>query len=69
MAIRSLVVGAALSVAAAAGAGEIIGQVVSVHDGDTLTLLVERRPVRVRLASIDAPELGQAFGRAGWTPG
>ncbi len=55
----------ALATAAfAAGAGEIAGRVVNVHDGDTLTVLVERRQVKVRLASIDAPELAQAFGRA-----
>ena len=35
---------------------------VSVHDGDTLTVLVERREVKVRLTDIDAPELKQAFG-------
>lgn len=34
------------------------------HDGDTLTVLVDRQPVKVRLAEIDAPELGQPFGRA-----
>lgn len=34
----------------------------SVHDGDTITVLVERRQVKVRLADIDAPELGQPFG-------
>ena len=34
----------------------------SVHDGDTLTVLVERRQVKVRLTDIDAPELGQPFG-------
>jgi len=38
--------------------------VVSVHDGDTLTLLVDRRHVKVRLAEINAPELGQPFGNA-----
>jgi endonuclease YncB( thermonuclease family) len=37
-------------------------QVVSVHDGDTLTVLIEHRQVRVRLTEIDAPELGQPFG-------
>lgn len=36
---------------------------VSVHDGDTLTVLIEQRQVRVRLTEIDAPELGQAFGK------
>jgi len=38
-------------------------QVVSVHDGDTLTVLIEQRQVRVRLTEIDAPELRQPFGR------
>jgi endonuclease YncB( thermonuclease family) len=42
---------------------EIVGKVVRVHDGDTLTLLVDHRQIRVRLVEIDAPELGQAFGR------
>ena len=34
----------------------------SVHDGDTLTVIVDRRQVRVRLIDIDAPELRQPFG-------
>ncbi len=63
MAIRGIVLAAALGLASGAGgAGELVGQVVSVHDGDTLTLLVDRRQVKVRLAEIDAPELGQPFG-------
>jgi micrococcal nuclease len=38
--------------------------VVSVHDGDTLRAIDEQKVEhRVRLAGIDAPELGQAFGR------
>ena len=41
---------------------DVRGRVVSVHDGDTLTVLVERREVKVRLTDIDAPELKQAFG-------
>ena len=32
------------------------------HDGDTLTVLVEHRQMKVRLADIDAPELRQPFG-------
>lgn len=40
------------------------GKVVSVHDGDTITLLdASHRQYKIRLAGIDAPELGQAFGR------
>ena len=38
------------------------GQVVAILDGDTIDVLVDRRPVRVRLAQIDAPEKRQAFG-------
>jgi endonuclease YncB( thermonuclease family) len=40
------------------------GTVVGVHDGDTLTLLdASHHQHKIRLAGIDAPELGQAFGR------
>lgn len=39
------------------------GDVVGISDGDTLTVLVDKRQVRVRLAYIDAPERGQAFGQ------
>lgn len=38
------------------------GRVVAIIDGDTLDVLVDNRPVRVRLAQIDAPERSQAFG-------
>lgn len=36
--------------------------VIGVADGDTLTVLSKGRPVKVRLANIDAPEKRQAFG-------
>jgi hypothetical protein len=39
------------------------GRVVAVHDGDTISVLHDGRALRVRLHGIDAPELGQAFGR------
>jgi endonuclease YncB( thermonuclease family) len=43
----------------------IVGSVVSVHDGDTLTVLVEKTSTKIRLFGIDAPELdGQPFGQA-----
>ena len=42
---------------------EVPVRVVAVHDGDTLTVLAERRRMRVRLTDIDAPELGQPFGK------
>ncbi len=46
-------------------AAEILeGYVVGVHDGDTVTLLMEgNQQVKIRLAQIDAPESNQAFGQ------
>ena len=41
---------------------ELEGQVVSVHDGDSLIVLAGDERVRVRLDSIDAPELKQPYG-------
>ncbi|MGY8527588.1 thermonuclease family protein [Paracidovorax citrulli] len=40
----------------------LTGKVVRIIDGDTIDVLVEQRPVRIRLAGIDAPERGQPFG-------
>lgn len=39
------------------------GKVVSVHDGDTITILVEKEQVKIRLFGIDAPELKQPCGK------
>lgn len=39
-----------------------VGKVVKVSDGDTLTVLVDRQQLKVRLIEIDAPESKQAFG-------
>lgn len=41
----------------------IRGRVVSVHDGDTLTVLEGKTQYKIRLDGIDAPELSQAYGR------
>ncbi|MEO8502459.1 MAG: thermonuclease family protein [Acidobacteriota bacterium] len=41
---------------------EIRGLVVSVHDGDTVTVKTDGETLRVRMAAIDAPELDQPFG-------
>ncbi len=38
--------------------------VVSVTDGDTITVLKDDAKVKVRLAGIDAPESMQAYGQA-----
>jgi endonuclease YncB( thermonuclease family) len=39
------------------------GEVVAVKDGDTIEVLRTGRAVTVRLHGIDAPEMGQPFGR------
>ncbi len=39
-------------------------RVVRVLDGDTIEVLRDNRPVRVRLHGVDCPERGQAFGAA-----
>ena len=57
------VLGAALLFAFTVHAEEFSGRVVGVADGDTITVLVGVEPRRVRLAGIDAPEKGQAFGQ------
>lgn len=49
---------------AAVFADEFTGTVVSIADGDTVTVLRDHEQVKVRLAGIDAPERGQAFGTA-----
>jgi endonuclease YncB( thermonuclease family) len=56
-----VLIGLAASVASAAAA-ELLGKVVSIQDGDTLNVLVDRKQVRVHLVDIDAPEKKQAFG-------
>lgn len=41
----------------------LIGRVIAVADGDTVTVLdASRQQHRIRLVGIDAPERGQAFG-------
>lgn len=54
----------ALLAAALPAGADVPVRVVGVHDGDTLTVLADgRQRVRVRLVDIDAPELGQPFGK------
>jgi endonuclease YncB( thermonuclease family) len=51
-------------VAQAALADTLIGRVVAVADGDTITILdASNTQYKIRLAGIDAPEKGQPYGR------
>ena len=62
--IRLFIVAIALATSIPAYASELVGRVVGVADGDTLTVLVNNEPIHIRLANIDAPEKSQAFGKA-----
>ena len=41
----------------------ISGKVVSIHDGDTITILQDKQQIKVRLYGIDAPEKKQDYGQ------
>lgn len=41
----------------------LAGKVISVHDGDTITILKGIQSYKIRLFAVDCPELGQSFGR------
>lgn len=53
----------ALSVLGCVQAATLEGKVVGISDGDTITVLVDRGEVKVRVAGIDAPEKKQPFGQ------
>lgn len=43
--------------------GTISGKVISVADGDTMTILTaDKKQIKIRMLGIDAPERGQDFG-------
>lgn len=46
-----------------AHADTLEGKVVGITDGDTVTVLVDRHEVKVRVAGIDAPEKKQPYGQ------
>ena len=52
-----------LEASTAAEVQEFTGWVVSVSDGDILTVLHQGKPERIRLHGIDCPEKRQAFGK------
>lgn len=52
-----------LSPSPAVAVSEYQGEVVRVMDGDTLEVLHNHHPERIRLSGIDCPEKGQAYGQ------
>lgn len=58
--ISSILVTLCLALPCAAHA-DLKGVVIGVPDGDTLTVLVQRQVLQVRLTNIEAPEEGQPF--------
>ena len=51
-----------LLLASATVAADVSGHVVGVMDRDTLEVLHNQRPKRIRLNDIDCPEKGRAYG-------
>jgi endonuclease YncB( thermonuclease family) len=45
-----------------ANAETFSARVIGVSDGDTITVLRDQNPIKIRLAEIDCPEKAQAFG-------
>ena len=59
----SAMLAALLCLPLALSAAELRGKVVSIADGDTITVLdADKQQHKIRLDGIDAPEKGQAFG-------
>jgi micrococcal nuclease len=57
--MKSIALALVLSLATS---GAFAYKVIRIADGNTLTLLVDRKPLKIGLANIDAPEKKQAFG-------
>ena len=63
--LRVLLTCLLLSISGQSYAEVLVGQVVGVSDGDTITLLDSNKTQhKIRLAGIDAPEKAQAYGQA-----
>lgn len=62
--LRSVLLVALLTGLPLFAAETIAGKVVSVADGDTITVLKDKEQIKVRLHGVDAPEKAQDFGTA-----
>ncbi len=58
-----LVLSAILFIPVLCDAADFSGPVVSILDGDTIEVLHNRHPERIRLSGIDCPEKGQSYGQ------
>jgi micrococcal nuclease len=61
--VRALIYLFVITCSATVHAQEFSGRVVRVHSGDSLSVQVAGKPIRVLLEGIDAPELRQAYGK------
>ena len=61
--LRGGCAGILLLLCASLATADFTGPVVSVLDGDTIEVLHNTYPERVRLSGIDCPEKGQAYGQ------
>jgi endonuclease YncB( thermonuclease family) len=62
--LRQLLIISVLAIATSVvAAPTLTGKVVGIADGDTLTLLLDKTQIKVRLEGIDTPERAQPFGR------
>ncbi|HDS4345609.1 TPA: thermonuclease family protein [Enterobacter hormaechei subsp. steigerwaltii] len=61
---KPIIILAAIVASFTTNAAELHGKVTRVLDGDTLEVLQDGAPVRVRLLNIDAPEKRQDYGRS-----
>ena len=52
-----------LSLASSLLAADFTGKVIGVSDGDTITVLYQGYPQKIRLEGIDCPEKAQAYGQ------
>src|SRR6187551_3927134 len=41
---------------------QLVGNVISISDGDTFTMLVNKEQIKIRLHGVDCPEKKQDFG-------
>lgn len=62
--LRCLACALLLLMGGLAQAADFSGKVITVTDGDTLLVLRDGNPVKVRLAEVDAPEKAQPYGTA-----